>query len=84
MLYCMRESYSTFPCHHIEDARLQEDSVAFGRRQRHGFGRLQQMQHVGLRTEVKLRILFLHIYMNAMDTAPYTLTEGEERKGEER
>lgn len=37
------------------------------------------MQHVGLRTEVQLRRLLLHIYMNTVDTAPYTL-RGEERK----
>lgn len=73
--------YSTFPRHHIQDAGLQEDSVAFGRRERHGLGRLEQMQHVGLRTEVKLRFLLLHINVNAVDTAPYSLgAEGEKEK----
>lgn len=71
--------YNTF--HHIQYAGLQENSVAFGRRQSHGFGRLQQMQHVSLRTEVELRSLFLHIYMNTMNTAPYTLRGEKERKG---
>lgn len=76
--------YSTFPCHHVQDAGLQKDSVAFGRRERHGLGRLEQMQHVGLRTEVKLRFLLLHINVNTVDTAPYSLGAegGKEKKAE--
>lgn len=44
------------------------------------------MQHVGLRTEVKLRFLLLHVDVNAMDAAPYSLGvewgggEGKERR----
>lgn len=37
------------------------------------------MQHVGLRTEVKLGILFLHINVNAMNAAPNALKGGGER-----
>ena len=42
------------------------------------------MQHVCLRTEVELRILFLHIDMDAMDAAPYSLRGEEREKGGER
>lgn len=76
------KSKSTFPSHHIQNAGLHQDCVAFWGGQSHGLGRLKQMQHVGLRTEVQLRVLFLHIYVNTVDAAPYTLREGEEEGGE--
>lgn len=41
------------------------------------------MQHVGLRTEVELGGLLLHIDMNTVDAAPYTLRREEEWKGKE-
>lgn len=67
----------TFPRHHVQDAGLQQHRVAFGRH-RHRLGRLEQVKHVGLRTEVQLRGLFLHVNVDAVNAAPDALRRGSE------
>lgn len=83
LVFCAPQRRSTFPCHHIHDAGLHENRVALGRRQSHGLGRLEQVQHVGLRTEVQLGSLLLHVDVNAVDTAPYTLRGERQRDTED-
>lgn len=71
----------TFSRHDVEDAGLQQHRVAFGRRHGEGLGRLEQVQHVGLRAEVQLGRLLLHVDVNAVDAAPDALEgRGGKRK----
>lgn len=65
--------------HHVQDAGLQQHRVAF-RGQCHGLGRLEQVKHVGLGTEVQLRGLFLHVDVDAMNAAPDALEKRREFK----